>query len=139
MAEAIFQHMLEEKGLTNSIMCDSAGTGAYHIGNAPDPRTLEVLEKNDISTDQKARQLEINDFETFDYILVMDKQNLSNAKALQSKATPHAKAKLDLVLHYASELNKDEVPDPYYGGMRGFDDVYDMLNVALHNFLSEVN
>lgn len=138
MAEGIFQHLLETEGLTGSISCDSAGTAAYHVGNSPDPRTIEVLEKNGIYTNQRARQLRPEDFEEFDHILVMDKENLANAKRVQSKVDA-PKAQLELALNYASDLSESEVPDPYYGGINGFDYVYDLLDTSLRNFLGKIS
>jgi len=135
MAQGIFEALLKEHPQSN-ITCDSAGTASYHIGKAPDPRTIDVLEKHHITTSQKARQLIPNDFETFDYILVMDKENLYNARAL-SKSVKHPKAKTQLVLDYAT-TDVEEVPDPYYGHKDGFEYVYSLLDEALKNFLAKI-
>jgi len=135
MAQGIFEALLKEHPQPN-VSCDSAGTASYHIGKAPDSRTIEVLEKHNISTSQKARQLIPNDFESFDYILVMDKENLSDAHAL-SKSIKQPKAKVQLVLDYGNTA-VEEVPDPYYGQKDGFEYVYTLLDEALRNFLAQI-
>ena len=135
MAQGIFESLLKAHPQSN-ITCDSAGTASYHIGKSPDPRTPHVLEKHHITTSQKARQLVAHDFESFDYILVMDKENLYNARAL-SKSVKHPKAKVQLVLDYGNTA-VEEVPDPYYGQKDGFEYVYTLLDEALRNFLTQI-
>jgi len=136
MAQAIFEQLLVEQGLSSLITCDSAGTASYHIGKSPDIRTLDVLEKHHIATSQKARQLVTKDIETFDYVLVMDKENLDNAKVI-AKNTIQPKAKIQLVLDYG-DSGVEEVPDPYYGGKEGFEYVYGLLYDALQNFIKKI-
>ncbi|WP_034057832.1 low molecular weight protein-tyrosine-phosphatase [Lacinutrix jangbogonensis] len=106
---------------------DSAGTSNYHIGNLPDQRSIAVARKNGLDiSNQTGRQFIVNDFETYDYIYVMDNSNFKNVVKMARNAADITKVKLIL-----NESNPDkdlEVPDPYYGGRSGFDDVYKMLD-----------
>ncbi|MFZ6757624.1 low molecular weight protein-tyrosine-phosphatase [Undibacterium sp. Ji50W] len=107
---------------------DSAGTHAYHIGEPPDPRSQEFAARRgfDLSR-QRARKLSTDDFEKFDLLLAMDKDNLARMKAACPAVHQH---KLKLMMEYASQSDSDIVPDPYYGGPDGFDLVLDYLEDA---------
>jgi protein-tyrosine phosphatase len=124
MAEAVFQHMVNEAGLSDQIRVDSAGTGGWHVGESAHRGTLGVLKKYDIPYNGRARQLARQDFSAFDYILAMDKSNLVD---LQHYATG-SDAEIRLFLSYANaagSVMEDEVPDPYYDGR--FEYVYDLV------------
>lgn len=123
LAEGILKSKID----TDKIYVDSAGTGAYHVGNLPDPRSIEVAAKHGIDiTDQRARAFSKQDFTTFDYIYVMDASNYNNV--LKLAETDQERAKVRLILN---EVNPDlnaQVPDPYYGGDNGFEHVFQLLD-----------
>lgn len=134
-AEGVFRHKLREAGLESRVTVDSAGTGDWHVGKAPDARTRVAAMRRgyDLSA-LRARQVRAADFNDFDLILAMDLANLGELKRLGQGAGP---AELDLFLRrYAGEL--DEVPDPYYGGEAGFEQVLDLLERACDALLLEV-
>ncbi|KAL6067448.1 acyl carrier protein [Balamuthia mandrillaris] len=134
MAEMVFRYMLEERGLTHEWRVDSAGTSGYHIGEKPDPRTLKCLKQKYGSKAPKpslARQVCIEDFTTFEYILCMDESNLADLQSLESKAkkqtTNHsAFATLRLLGSYDPEGQRI-IGDPYYDGEESFERVYQQV------------
>ncbi len=127
LAEGIMLHLIETKRLNISI--DSAGTSNYHIGENPDKRTINNAKKHGIDLSPLvARQFNVSDFDTFDKIYVMDKSNLSNVLAL-AKTEEH-KAKVDLLLNVSHPNQNLEVPDPYFGGEQGFEDVFHLVHNA---------
>lgn len=108
---------------------DSAGTGNYHVGRQPDARSIATAEKNGLSiAQQRARQFTSRDFDTFDFIFVMDNSNYDDVIAL-AKNESH-KQKVDLILNTLFPGDNVDVPDPYYGLQNGFDMVYEMLDEA---------
>ncbi|CRL51185.1 low molecular weight protein-tyrosine-phosphatase [Pseudomonas sp. URMO17WK12:I11] len=126
-AEGVLRHKLREAGLADQIEVASAGTGDWHVGKTPDKRSQAAakLRGYDLSA-QRAQQVTRADFATYDLILAMDNSNLRHLKALQPAK---GKAELDLFLRrYQSEL--DEVPDPYYDGDQGFEQVLDLIERA---------
>lgn len=136
MAEGILRHWAKERGI--SIVTDSAGTSDYHVGEAPDPRAQAAMIRQgmDIS-DLRARQFRTSDFTEFDVLLAMDASNLANMQALAPDATLAAKARL--VMDHAPWRTEREVPDPYFGGDEGFDDVHGMLTDALNALLDDAS
>lgn len=134
-AEGVFRHKLRAAGLEDCVQVDSAGTGDWHIGKAPDSRTRQAALRRgyDLSM-QRARQVEAADFQRFDLILAMDKSNLRNLEALRPG---DARADLDLYLR-RFDLALDEVPDPYYGGEDGFEQVLDLIEQASDALLVEI-
>ncbi|NKB76137.1 MAG: low molecular weight phosphotyrosine protein phosphatase [Gammaproteobacteria bacterium] len=136
-AEGIFRGLVEKQGLQKLIHADSAGTGAWHIGNAPDQRAQETaLARNIVLGGLKARQVELSDFLNFNLIIAMDSQNLANLDRL---AGDH-KNKLHLMLDFAPKLETRDVPDPYYGTEteNGFDAVFDMIETASVGLLNHI-
>lgn len=125
MAEAILRHRADEMSV--EIEVDSAGTGAWHVGESADPRTLRTLRANGIAHHGRARRLETDDFTSFDLILTMDSQNLRD-----TLAWPGADAS-----RVRRFLNRD-VPDPYYDHDRGFDTVFEMLDEGCRRLLAEL-
>lgn len=108
---------------------DSAGTAAYHVGELPDPRSMEVAMKNGIDiSDQRARKFTVADFDRFDKIFAMDSQNYSDLANL-ARNNEHLE-KLELILNMSQPGKNLTVPDPYYGGKDGFDNVFAMLDQA---------
>ena len=116
---------------------DSAGTAGYHIGSAPDPRSITVARKNGLNiSNQKCRKFEVEDFDSYDYIFVMDESNFENVVKLARN--PEDISKVSLIMNVLHPNENVEVPDPYYGGDSGFDDVYDMLDKACNRFVEKL-
>lgn len=134
LAEGIFKKLVEERGMQNKFQFDSAGTAAYHTGSPPDPRSCEIAEQHNIVLDHTARKISDRDFQTFDYILAMDASNYQHIKAQMER---HAKVKSQLfkMREFDNNHSGRDVPDPYYGGLKGFEQVYDMLEEACGNFI----
>lgn len=125
-ARALFDARLREAGLT--IETDSAGVADYHIGKAPDPRSIRhAMDWGVDLSAERARQVQPADFHRFDAIFAMDRDNLV---ALQRLAPASATARVCLLMELAPDYGLDEVPDPYYGGAEGFERVLDMLSSA---------
>lgn len=135
-AEGIFRHLIREKNIVEQFELDSAGTHAYHIGTKPDSRAQATAESRGIDlSDLRGRKVTVSDFDKFDYVLAMDKDNYSMLKEL----CPSAKRQnLKLFLDFAEDLSFNEVPDPYYGGTDGFEKVFDMLENASLGLLEHI-
>lgn len=132
-AHGVFRQKVEEAGLLDLIEIDSAGTHAYHIGEAPDHRSQQAaLERGFDLSDLKARKIDFSDFSHHDYYLVMDHSNMSD---VMRECPEEYKGKVKLFLDYAIEYDEDEVPDPYYGGARGFTHVLDLVESASEGLL----
>ena len=115
--------------ISNDFIVDSAGTGGWHAGELPDKRSISTAKNRGLDiTSQRARQFKISDFETFDYIYVMDNSNYKDVMALAPN--DEAKSKVKLILNELFPNENVDVPDPYYGGQDGFENVFDMLNEA---------
>ncbi len=135
-AEGVFAKRLADAGLDERVDVDSAGTHAYHVGEPPDPRAQRTAASRGVDLSrQRARKAVAEDFETFDYVLAMDRDNLERLREICPEGAEH---KLQLFLSYAAELDIDEVPDPYYGGPAGFDRVLDMIEAAADGLLEEI-
>ncbi|HID81326.1 MAG TPA: low molecular weight phosphotyrosine protein phosphatase [Chromatiales bacterium] len=135
-AHGVFAHQVAEAGLNHVIEIDSAGTHAYHVGEPPDHRAQNTARQRgyDLS-DLRARKVQSIDCEEYDYLIVMDQDNLVDVKAL---CTNGSHEKVQLFLRYAENTNTQEVPDPYYGGSRGFDHVLDLVEAASAGLLQEI-
>lgn len=135
-ADAVFNKMVADAGLTDAILVDSAGTGSWHIGYPPDRRATEVAATQgyDLSP-LRARQISVEDFDKFDYILAMDGANLSAMLAMCPEQHWH---KLSLFLNFAPALEEADVPDPYYGEEEGFHLVLDMVEAASAGLLAQL-
>jgi protein-tyrosine phosphatase len=115
--------------LSNDFIVDSAGTGGWHAGELPDKRSIATAKNKGLDiTHQRARQFKISDFESFEYIYVMDNSNYKDVMALAPN--DEAKLKVKLILNELFPNENVDVPDPYYGGQDGFENVFDMLNEA---------
>ena len=135
-AEAVFRHYVENAGLSENILIDSAGTHDYHIGEPPDLRTQRTaMQRGYDMSELRGRQVEAGDFHRFDYVLAMDRANLSN---LQRIAPSDGDTQADLFLKYARHHGEREVPDPYYGGADGFERVLDMVEDAAQGLLEKI-
>ena len=126
---SLAEGIMQSKVNATKVFVDSAGTGAYHIGNLPDERAIEVARKNGLDiTNQRARQFAVSDFDTFDFIYVMDDSNYQNI--LNLARTSKDEEKVQLILKASNSTKNLNVPDPYYGGEEGFEKVYKMLDEA---------
>lgn len=135
-AHGVFQHLVDERGLGQCIEVGSAGTGAYHIGSAPDQRSVKVASQRGYDlTRLRAQQALPEDFHRFDYILAMDAENL---QGLQAIAPDSPRAKLQLLLDFSAQQQLSDVPDPYYGGAQGFDLVLDLIEDACEGLLEQL-
>ncbi len=135
-AEGVFRTLLEANGLAGSVAVDSAGTGNWHIGEPPDARDSEAALRRGIDiADQRARQVQVEDFDRFDLVLAMDE---GHYQQLQRLCPDDQRHRLRLVLDFAPALGTREVPDPYYGGPDGFETVLDMIEAAGAGLLAEI-
>jgi len=130
MAEAIFNHKIAEKGLSDRFIGDSAGTSNYHIGDYPDPRTIETLSKNGIKIHHECQQFKRFHADEFEYLVAMDGSNQQNMEIELGVSDK----KVFLIRDF-DPAGKGDVPDPYYGGSDGFDQVYDLLDRSIENFI----
>lgn len=135
-AENIMNHLIEQAGLGDRIVCDSAGTGGYHIGSPPDRRMSTAAQQQGIILKGRARQFQKSDFEEFDLILAMDLENYQNIIALDPRG--HYRDKVRLMCSFCTRHAAREVPDPYYGGAEGFNKVIDLLLDACEGLLQHV-
>lgn len=135
-AEGAFKRQVDDSSPTISIRADSAGTHAYHIGHPPDDRAKSAAARRGIDiSDQRARKVADTDFEIFDLILAMDEMNLDLLLEL-SPADYHDRIRL--FMDYAPQLGRRDVPDPYYGGLTGFELVLDLVEEASRGLLQEI-
>ena len=127
--------ILKSKLSPDSFFVDSAGTAAYHIGESPDHRSIAVAKKNGIDiSNQKARKFSSNDFNEFDLIYAMDLENYQNICSLAKNKSDLIK--VEMILNEINPSKNLSVPDPYYGGVHGFENVYDMLDKACSKIAS---
>jgi len=136
LAEAIFKHKITQRGYHPYVEVDSCGTSNYHIGDMPDERTLANALENGVSIHHRGRQLHPRDLEYFDYIIAMDKSNHQNILRLTNADNHHNK--IYLMRSFDSSDSHDEVPDPYYGGERGFQEVFEILDRSIEAFLKHL-
>lgn len=136
MAEGIFRREIARAGLLDKVNIDSAGTHSYHVGSKPDQRAQNAASKRGANiSGLRGRQVADGDFEKFDYILVMDTANLNN---LKRRAPARLHGKLRLLLSYSRKYPNLDVPDPYYGGISGFEENLDMIEDAVQGLIREI-
>lgn len=130
--------ILRDKVDAQKVEVDSAGTAAYHIGEAPDLRSIMVARKHGINiSKQVGRQFSVSDFDRFDFIYAMDHSNLQNILHLARNEAD--RAKVDLILNELSSNGNQDVPDPYYGGDEGFEQVYRLLDAATDKIVKKLS
>jgi len=135
-AHGVFEHLVREASLDKRIEIDSAGTHAYHVGEQPDKRAqATALNRGFDLSSQRARRVKEADFEYYDYVIAMDNDNLANLHAICPRAL---RDRVTLFLGYADDVKEEEVPDPYYGGSKGFERVLDMVESAADGLLNEI-
>ncbi len=129
--------ILKSKVNSDNVYVDSAGTSATHQGELPDPRSIEVAHLHGLDiTDQRSRPFIKDDFKNFDYIYVMDSSNYSDVVEMAS--THQEKAKVKLIMNELNPKQNEQVPDPYYGGEKGFENVYQMLDKACQKIANQL-
>jgi len=129
--------ILKAKVDLDKVQVDSAGTGGWHVGQLPDTRSIEVAHKHGIDiTDQRGKKFSPYDFETYHYIFVMDNSNYRDVVSLAN--TELEKQKVQLILDEIFPGENVDVPDPYYGGNQGFENVYQMLDEACENIMRRI-
>jgi protein-tyrosine phosphatase len=135
-AEGVLRHLAKARGLGDRVRIASAGTHDYHVGEAPDPRTVKHASQRgyDLSM-QRAMQVEKRHFDEFDYILAMDRGHLRILERMRPKGS---RAKLGLFLEASGRWMGEDVPDPYYGGDSGFEQVLDMTEEAAQRWLDRI-
>jgi low molecular weight protein-tyrosine phosphatase len=136
-AEGVMRHLLREHGLEGEIEIDSAGTGGWHAGDPPDARATEAARRRGIVLEGAARKVRPADFSDYDLLLAADRENLADLRALAPSDEARAKVRLLREFDPASSADLD-VPDPYYGGPDGFEDVLDLVEAACRGLLDEV-
>ncbi len=135
-AHGVFRQLVMDSGLQDQIAIDSAGTHAYHVGNPPDNRAQATAQRRGIDlADLRARQVSQADFIQHDYVLVMDQANYQDLMSICPAESQH---KIRLFLDFAADWQENEVPDPYYGGPRGFERVFDMIEAASRGLLADI-
>jgi protein-tyrosine phosphatase len=138
MAEGVFRDLIEKKGLSAFVECDSAGTANYHIGAKADRRTLQVLADKGITLAHRGRQIAVQDFHDFDYILAMDDHNYIDIQAVV-KDVVKPKAQVLMMRQFDAKQSSLAVPDPYYGELNDFEEVYDIVKEASEGFVLHLN
>ncbi|MEZ6197694.1 MAG: low molecular weight protein-tyrosine-phosphatase [Planctomycetota bacterium] len=136
-AEGVFLHLLAERGWTDRVRVDSAGTAGYHVGHRPDPRSLAAAARRGIELPSRARRFEAEDLARFDLVLAMDAENLADLRAMARDEAEAARVRLFREFDPASGEGA-EVPDPYYGGEDGFETVLDLCFAAAEGLLDEL-
>ncbi|CAK6701126.1 low molecular weight protein-tyrosine-phosphatase [Synechococcus sp. CBW1107] len=153
-AEGVFLHLLAREGLEQAVVVDSAGTGGWHVGRQADPRMRAAAARRGIALPSRARQIERADLERFDRILTMDEDNLravqslaragrqkserTDAEATDGNGAAHPGALVEPITNHCRRFRAREVPDPYYGGEEGFEQVLDLLEDACSGLLEDL-
>ena len=132
LAQGIFEKYLLNECMGAQVAVDSAGLNSYHTGAQPDPRSIKIATRHGIRLNHRARTVNMQDFYSFDYMIVMDKTNLQEA---ERRRPADAKAEVQLMRKWDIQAPLADVPDPYYGDIRGFEDCYTMLDRSCEAFL----
>ena len=135
-AQGVFESLLAADGLDKQVETDSAGTHAYHVGEPPDQRATHAAAQRGVDlSGQRARRVRADDFERFDYIVAMDSSNLED---LHAKCPEPYRERVRLLLEFAEDPSQQDVPDPYYGGARGFERVLDLVEEGARGLLQTI-
>jgi protein-tyrosine phosphatase len=137
LAEGVFRHVLDEEGISDRFKVDSAGTGSWHVGESPDHRSVRSAATHGVTLSGHSRPVQPEDFRQFEYIVAMDQSNLSHLQEYLDGVG--GEAALYLLREFDPEGGPGaEVPDPYYGGPNGFEDVYDMVDRSCRGLLAHI-
>ncbi|MEQ9495496.1 MAG: low molecular weight protein-tyrosine-phosphatase [Deltaproteobacteria bacterium] len=134
-AEGLFRAIVERRGIADRVEIDSAGTGAWHVGNPPDRRMQQAAKKLGYTLGGRARQVRVEDFERFDLVLAMDRDNLTDLMAM---CPPEYAERVKLFRSYDDEGADPDTPDPYYGGPEGFDEVVCIVERCANRIADEL-
>ncbi len=139
-AENIMNHLIQQRQLGDQVVCDSAGTASYHVGSPPDRRMAQAAKAQGIELVGRARQFDPADFDCFDYILAMDRENYRDIVALAptGQHREQRRQKVRLMCDFCRSHPDQEVPDPYYGGPEGFNYVISLLQDACEGLLDHL-
>jgi protein-tyrosine phosphatase len=136
LAEGVLRHRARERGLESRVYADSAGTGAWHIGERPDPRSVEVATRNGVTLEGRARGVSDEDLHEFHLVIAMDQSHLRHLERMKDRAG--GAAVLALMRDFDRDPGDGQVPDPYYGGPDGFDRIYEMIDRAVEGLLDRL-
>jgi len=136
LAENVFRHLVEDAGLEDDFEIDSAGTGSWHVGERPDSRAVAAARARGIEVRGRARQVTPEDLSTFDYVLAMDRDNLRDLDHMARGG--ETTARIELFRAYDPDRDGDDVPDPYYGGPTGFEDVLEIVSRSCRRLLADL-
>lgn len=134
-AEGIFQHLINNRELADFFEIDSAGTSAYHVGESANSKSQRTAQKHGITLHSKARQFKTSDLDYFDLILAMDNENMQNVRRMANGNHEH---KIGRMRDFDPKPGDGEVPDPYYGGPEGFENVFQIVKRSCENLLDEL-
>ncbi len=137
-AEAIFLKIIENQGIKDRFFVDSAGTGSWHVGKEADERMKLAAKNREIYITSKARQIKKDDFKRFNYILTMDNSNYIDVLKIKNSQSSLDFSKVLKLQEFATNFSDKEVPDPYFGGDEGFNDVLDILEDSVNGFLKSI-
>ncbi len=137
-AEALFIKKIKEKQIEDRFLVDSAGTGSWHVGKSSDLRMRLAAKNRKIDITSKARKINKNDFQKFNYILTMDDSNYRNVMSLKNRESYSGNCEVRKIQEFAHSFYEKEVPDPYFGGEEGFDYVLDILTDSIAGFLDHI-
>jgi protein-tyrosine phosphatase len=136
LAESVFRHLARERGVEDLFEIDSAGTSGWHDGDPPDARSVATARSRGVEVSGASRRLTAADLRRFDYVIAMDSENRANIARLQAAAG--ATARVHLLREWDPEGGSPDVPDPYYGGERGFEEVHDIVERSCAALLEEL-
>lgn len=136
-AEGVFRHRVMAAGLEEKFLIDSAGTGGWHIGHAPDPRSVATAWARGVDISQlKARQLRADDFEKFQYLIALNGTHFDHMMGLKPVKSS---SQISLLMHHETQKKWNDVPDPYYGGQKDFDHAYDLIAAGVDGLLAALH
>lgn len=136
MAEGVFLQLVAEAGLGETFEIDSAGTGSWHVGELPDARATMVAHEHGVKLTSRARQVTGLDLQRFDYVIAMDRENLRALERMAAAAG--SSAEISLLRDFDSVHDGDDVPDPYYGGAAGFENVFQIVRRSCEGLLARL-
>ena len=136
LAESVFRHLARERGVERRFEIDSAGTSGWHVGDPPDARSVATARARGVEVCGASRKLVADDLRRFDYVIAMDRENLANITRLQTASG--GGARVHLLREWDPEPGQPDVPDPYYGGERGFEEVHDIVKRSCAALLDDL-
>jgi protein-tyrosine phosphatase len=135
LAESIFRHLVRQRGVEDRFEIDSAGTSGYHAGDSPDSRSVATARARGVEVSGRSRKMVVGDLDRFDYVVAMDGENRENIERLRNRLEGTARIHL---LRDWDPRGGGDVPDPYFGGARGFEDVHDMVERSCERLLDHL-